>query len=136
MNVVRFQSPVYGVNNLVDEMLRDCSKPVAKNVKRVPLNVFENEQGYFLELSVPGYSKEQFKVSSKDDKLTIKADVEEKEETNYKRREFSVTAFEKSYYLPDNVDLDNISAKYNNGILTVELKKLEKEEKNIEINVQ
>lgn len=136
MNVVRFQKPGYSVNNLVDEMLRDFSKPVAKNVKRIPLNVFEDENGYFLELSVPGYSKEQFKISSKDDQLIIKAEVEEKEETTYKRREFSVSAFEKSYYLPDNVDLDNISAKYNNGVLTIELQKQVKEEKNIQISVQ
>ncbi|MDH3795918.1 MAG: Hsp20 family protein, partial [Flavobacteriaceae bacterium] len=53
---------------------------------------------------------------------------EEKEE-EYTRREFSYNSFERGLPLPENVEDEEIAAKYKNGILRFKLMKKEIEEK-------
>jgi HSP20 family protein len=89
-------------------------------------NIAENEKGYQIELAVPGYRKEDFKVKVDNDMLTISAET--KSETNekqkeYTRQEYSYSSFARSFRLPDNVKDDAISAKYDNGILKLDLPK-------------
>jgi HSP20 family protein len=53
---------------------------------------------------------------------------EEDKKQHYLRREFSYTNYQQNYSLPDDVDREHISAKVENGILTVVLPKMKKEE--------
>ena len=53
---------------------------------------------------------------------------EEDKHTHYLRREFAYTNFEQKYSLPDNVDEQAISAKVEDGILTIDLPKIKREE--------
>jgi HSP20 family protein len=50
---------------------------------------------------------------------------EEDKNTRYLRREFSYSKFEQTLILPDDVEKTKISAKVENGVLTVELPKVE-----------
>ena len=78
--------------------------------------------------------KEDFDVNiNHEGNLTIK--MERKQEANeedkkarYLRREFSYTKFEQTLILPEDVHKDKISARVNDGVLTVELPKIQKEE--------
>ncbi len=98
------------------------------------INVKENDKAYIVELAAPGMKKEDFNVHINDEgNLIIKMESkqEQKEEdksTRYLRREFSYTKFEQTLILPDDVVRDNISAKVEHGVLTVELPKQVKEE--------
>ena len=101
------------------------------------VNVKETDKSYVMELAAPGIKKEYCRVAiNEDGNLTIAIEnkMEHKEENkkhHYLRREFSYSNYEQSYTLPDDVERDKISAKVENGILTVVLPKVEKEEKKI-----
>ncbi|GAB3560463.1 Hsp20/alpha crystallin family protein [Spirosoma fluminis] len=103
------------------------------NLNVPAVNVKETETAFQLELAAPGLKKEDVKVNVEHNKLTIAYKHEEKaDETTekYTRHEFSYNAFERSFRLPKNVNADQITAAYVDGILTVELPKIEvKEEK-------
>ena len=107
------------------------------NTTAPAVNVKEDEKAYTMELAAPGIKKEHCRVGiNEDGNLTIAIEnkMEHKEENkkhHYLRREFSYSNYEQSYTLPDNVERDKISAKVENGILTVVLPKVEKEEKKI-----
>ena len=97
------------------------------------INVKENDKAYIVELAAPGMKKDDFNVHINDEgNLIIKMEQKEdkKEEdrnTRYLRREFSYSKFEQTLILPDDVQKDQISAKVENGVLTVQLPKVVEE---------
>ena len=97
------------------------------------INVKESDNAYTVELAAPGMKKEDFNVHIDDEgnlvvKLESKQDhKEEDKNTRYLRREFSYSKYEQTLILPDDVKKDAISAKVENGVLTVELPKVVEE---------
>ena len=97
------------------------------------INVKESDKAYTVELAAPGMKKEDFNVHINDEgNLVVKMESkneakEEDKTTRYLRREFSYSKFEQTLILPDDVKKDAISAKVENGVLTVELPKLVEE---------
>lgn len=92
--------------------------PVSRSMPAT--NVKETDTSYQLELSVPGFSKEDFKVKVDEDVLSIEAlHREEKKDENerYTRREFRTSSFMRSFRLPKRIKAEGISANYENGIL-------------------
>ena len=95
------------------------------------VNVKEDEDGFHVEVAVPGFKKEDFKVELDKDVLTIATEQEEnyeekEEQGNYVKREFAYRAFRRSFRLPENVvDGDKINAHYEAGILHLTLPKRE-----------
>ena len=89
------------------------------------INVKESDKAYTVELAAPGMKKDEgnliIKMESKNEKK------EEDKNTRYLRREFSYSKFEQTLILPDDVKKEEISAKVENGVLTVELPKLVEE---------
>src|SRR5688572_24012149 len=90
-------------------------------------NIYETQQAYFLELNVPGRTKEDFKINLEKDLLTISFEnkVQDRADMKLLRREFSFNNFKRSFTVTDNVDTSGISAKYENGLLKIELPKKE-----------
>ena len=99
------------------------------------VNVKESDKAFTMEVAAPGLKKEYCKVNINDDgnlvvKIEHKAEHEDKsakdeaEKFHYVRREFSYTNYEQTYILPDEVDKEHISAKVEDGILSIELPKL------------
>ena len=99
------------------------------------INIIENEKDYRVELAVPGTTKEDFKVNVNADyelviSLEKRSEKEEKEgdkdkkeghRGTYLRREFSYTSFQQSFSLPDDENRQKISAKVENGVMTIEI---------------
>ncbi len=91
-------------------------------------NVKETEKEFKIELAVPGFKKEDFKVNLDNDVLTISAETKnEKKEENekYTRKEFSYNSFSRSFQLPKTANNDKINAKYEDGILKLDISKKE-----------
>ena len=111
----------------------------AKEVKSFTPAVNEkvDEKGYYLEIDLPGVKKENIDISVNDGVLTISGErkLEKKEEKeNYVRIESFFGRFERSFKLPADADLDNIEAKYEDGVLKIFIPKKQKPEgKKIEI---
>lgn len=98
------------------------------------VNIKENEKSFMLELAVPGMDKKDLKIDINEDVLTISSESKnetEEEKDGYKRKEFSYSSFCRSFYIPENVNRDKIAANYKDGILCVELPKMEEEKNKI-----
>lgn len=106
------------------------------NATAPAINVKESEIDYEVEVAAPGMTKEDFNVHlNQDGDLSIKMEskknnAEEEKKAHYLRREFAYSKFEQTLILPDDVDKEKISAKVSDGVLTVVLPKIRKEEKN------
>jgi len=94
----------------------------------VPVNVKETDNAYLLEIVAPGMDKKDFKVNIDNNILTISAEkkVDTKDENHrHVRREFNYRSFTRSFTVDDTIQSDNIQAKYENGLLLIELPKKE-----------
>ena len=126
---------------LFDEFLNSDVMP-HNQVTAPAVNVKETPEAYVMEVAAPGIKKEYCRVHINDDgnlSIAIENKLEHKEEDkkhHYLRREFSFTNYQQNYTLPDDVDRDNIAASVENGILTVNLPKLKKEEAKVSRQIE
>lgn len=118
---------------LSDFLNEDFFPTFNRNTGSLPaVNIREDEKAFYLELAVPGMDKKDLHIEVKDDVLTVSSEhKEEKQEEfeGYRRREFSYSSFCRSFYLPEDVNGEKIGATYKDGILNVEIPKLEEEKK-------
>ena len=104
------------------------------NATAPAINVKESEKDYTVELAAPGLTKDDFTVNvDNDGNLHIKIEnksnkKDEDKKSHYLRREFSYSKYEQTLLLPDDVEKEKIAATVNNGVLTVDLPKIEKKE--------
>ncbi len=94
-------------------------------------NISEDENKYQIELAVPGLEKKDIKVEIDKDILKIRHESSEKKENEnhrYSRREFRYNGFTRNFVIPESVDDSKMKAKYENGILMIELPKKQKSE--------
>ncbi len=94
------------------------------------VNIAENDESFILEVAAPGMSKKDFNLELDNGVLTISSEVKKEDEKKenggrFTRREFSYTSFKRAFSLPETVDPEKISAKYNEGVLKIELPKRE-----------
>lgn len=113
-------------NDMLDWSNRNYS---ITNTTLPSVNIKENEEGFEVEMAIPGMDKGDFKIELNQDVLTIssekKVENEVKEGEHFTRREFSYQSFSRSFTLPNTVDNEKINAKYENGILSVAIPKRE-----------
>jgi len=91
------------------------------------VNIKENDDEFDVEMAAPGMVKEDFKIELNNSLLTIssekQAENQSREGKNITRREFSYQSFSRSFALPAIVETDRITAKYENGILKINIPK-------------
>lgn len=107
----------YGLFDVFD----DFFKPMFFEENReLRTDIKETEQNYELDLELPGYGKDEIKVSLDNGYLTVSAEKHAKEEDGkkYLRREIREST-SRSYYVGADVTREQIKAKYDNGILSL-----------------
>lgn len=104
------------------------------------VDVIREKDKIVIEAEMPGVKKDEIKISIKDNVLTIEGEKkfsEEKKEKEYYRSERSYGAFKRSFTLPEDVDVENVKAKFEDGILSLSMNKIEPKQpevKEIKVN--
>ena len=123
--------------SLFDDFFDDFV-PMPKMPKNeMKCDIYEKDDKYYIELDEPGFDKKDINIEVKDGYLTVRAhkkEVNKDEKKNYIRKERYYGEYSRSFALGD-VDIENIDAKFENGILniTVPKKELPENKKYIEI---
>ncbi|MBC7867357.1 MAG: Hsp20/alpha crystallin family protein [Gloeobacteraceae cyanobacterium ES-bin-316] len=127
-------------NNLsrsLDGMMKDIFNEFPTTVAKTfredvlnfpPVNIIEKADSFLVELSAPGFEKADFIVKLEGNLLNISTERKEEktaETDKMIRKEFSYRTFKRSFTIDDKIDVENIVAKYENGILKLELPKKE-----------
>ena len=108
----------------------DFSAPAYSGSELMNTDIKETEKGYELAISLPGVKKEDIKAEVKDGYLMITAaansKTDEKDKTGkYIRRERYSGSMSRSFYVGDGVSQEDIKAKFENGVLTLDVPKKE-----------
>ena len=133
---------VAALQNRVNALFHDFSEgeSAMTTASFIPaVDIYEDEQKVVLKLEVPGIAEKDLDVSVENNVLTVKGErkfaTEEKEE-NFHRIERRYGSFYRAFTLPTTVDTEGIEAKYDAGVLKLELKKKpEAQPKQIKVNV-
>ncbi len=103
----------------------------ARQALSVPaVNIRKTETGYDIEVAAPGMKKEDFNISLDNNVLTISSEkkseqVKEDKQHGYTRREFNFSSFRRSFALPEETQVEKITAQYTDGVLHIQVPKKE-----------
>jgi len=102
-----------------------------------PINIWLGENSVVVTAELPGVTRDDVTLNLQDDVLTLEGKREPKQPEqngNWQRRERAYGSFSRAIQLPFRVDADKVEARFNNGVLEVELERLEADRpKKIEI---
>ncbi len=136
MTLVKVNNPLTKTfDGLMNEFFNEIPSNLSKSVRQdifafPPVNIQEKPAAYNLQLAVPGFEKTDFNIKVENNLLTISATkTNEAKDESAKgiRNEFSVKTFKRSFTVDEKIDSSSINAKYENGILSVDLPKKEQE---------
>lgn len=136
MTLIRRHDTVPAWSNLFDDFLgrnwydwtnRNYS---STNTTLPSVNISESENGFAVEVAAPGMGKDDFKVEVNNGYLTISSEKQsenatEDKKSRYTKQEFCYASFSRTFTLPTSADAERIAAKYENGILQVQIPKKE-----------
>ena len=108
--------------NFFDELFDDFFSPVTTKYQKNS-NVEKTEKEFILKISLPGFKKEEIQISTENNILRITAKRNKK--INWLKEEY-----EQSYTLENNIEIEKITAKLEDGILTITLPFKEKAKPN------
>lgn len=129
--IKRINPEIHGFSHLIDELFKNGLHQINQGGSTwIPAtNIKESDKGYVLELALPGFKKDDFKVAVNNGMLSVSSEVKNEnenknEEEGYVRREFSYQSFTRQFTLPEEkVDTENIAAKYEDGVLRLSIPK-------------
>ena len=134
MTLVKVNNPIsMSIDGLMKDLFNEFPSTLSKTVREdvlhfPPVNIFEKADAYRLELAAPGFEKADFNIKLEENLLSISTEKKEEAvntESKMIRREFGYKSFKRSFTVDEKIDSQNISAKYDNGILVLELPKKE-----------
>lgn len=91
-----------------------------------PYNIVDNDKEFLIEFSVPGFDKKDFLLEVEENNLKVSklSSKNNKPENNFFKRQFNYSQFEKNFTIPEEVSIEKINSKYENGILKIFLPKI------------
>ena len=91
-----------------------------------PYNIVDNDKEFLIEFSVPGFDKKDFLLEVEENNLKVSklSSKNNKPEINFFKRQFNYSQFEKNFTIPEEVSIEKINSKYENGILKIFLPKI------------
>ena len=116
-----------------DEVSKKLYGKHARNLMKT--DVKEKKDGYEMEVDLPGFSKDEVKLSLEDGYLTIEAskgldkDEQEKDTGKYIRRERYAGACQRSFFVGEDITQEDIKAEFKHGILKIFVPKKEIKER-------
>ena len=122
----KYETPFEGIldNWLNDEFISIPS--INHSIKtHPPVNLIESKESFTIEISAPGFNKEDFKIELDNFNLSVSIDIDNKinQDINYTKREYNYTSFKRSFKLAKYSDIKKIDASYINGILKINIPK-------------
>lgn len=119
------------LNNVFDSYFDDTivKNKEAQNTS-VKYAILESEKDYLLEMDIPGYKKEDFKIDIEKNLLTVSVEAKRIIPEEYKILETNKSdkKISQTFRLTDQIDKEKISATYENGILNLRLPRIPKKE--------
>ena len=133
---------VVALQNRVNSLFRDFNEsdsPLTTASFVPAVDVYEDAEKVVLKLEVPGIEQKDLDIRVENHTLTVKGErkfAQEEKEENFHRIERRYGSFYRAFTLPSTVDTENVDAKYNAGVLKLELKKKpEAQPRQIKVNI-
>ena len=118
---------IFGDNlfdNFMDDMFPASERKTVKTMPSImKTDIKETDDQYVLSVELPGFNKEDVKLSLKDGYLNISATAQDEEEEEkdgkFLRRERYTGAMTRSFYVGEDITEEDVKAKFGNGVLTL-----------------
>jgi HSP20 family protein len=124
MNLIKMQSSLFPI--IFDEFFKNNWNINVPNNSCPLTNIKQNDKHYVLELAIPGKSNNDFKIEIENRILNISIlDIDQESDYNYTIQEFKYSSFNKSYDIPDSIDIEKVDSLYRNGVLSITFPKRE-----------
>lgn len=145
MNTLSFFNPRFTSDlfDVIDRNFSDLGYSYPEKTMVPKVDVRETKDKYVLEMELPGCTENDVAIDLKDRVLSISSKKEEnakeekkdnKEETSWLIKERVSSKFARNFTLPEDIDSENVSANFKNGLLTIDIpRKAETKARRIEI---
>lgn len=122
MNTLTFARNAALAQNLFDEFFGEVERAARVPSFKPVVDVAEVDGAYVLRMDLPGVAREDVKIETKDDALTVSGERKAPEANKgYRYCETGYGKFSRAFSLPKTVDRDSIAARFENGVLEVRL---------------
>ncbi len=136
-NNIQGSASLFDIDSMFKEFFNEPFMGIV-SAGAIKADIKENENEFVIDAEIPGVNKEDIKLDLKDDRLTIsveKTEDKKEEKDNYIRRERRFGSTSRSFSI-QNVKAEDVSAKYENGILSIVLPKSEPKKISSRIEIQ
>lgn len=121
--LVRYKPSTLFSDLFEDDLFNALVRDVSVDSYSPAQDILETDVDYVINLMVPGLDKKDFKVQIDEDKLIVEGERRVDESVKFNLKQSYFGKFKKVYTLPKNVLQEKISAKYENGVLIVNVPK-------------
>jgi HSP20 family protein len=126
MRIVKYNNNNKVFPSLMNEFFNDDLRMnlINSNYSVPSVNSIESDDSFEIDLAVPGMKKDDFTIQLNDKVLVISSEnTNSVDNSNMRLNEFNYSSFQRSFRVPETVELEKIKANYKNGILKIKLPK-------------